>query len=141
MALSREEREQFLSEPHVAALSVDAGDGRAPLTVPVWYQYAPGGDIWIHTGKGSRKHQLIEKAGRFTLMIDRLQPTVRYVSVEGPVISTVPSAREHLVEISARYLPAEKVDGYVEFAEKNHGEAVIITLRPEHWVSSDLGAF
>ncbi|MER7176428.1 pyridoxamine 5'-phosphate oxidase family protein [Streptomyces mesophilus] len=141
MALSREEREQFLAEPHVAALSVDAGDGRAPLTVPVWYQYAPGGDIWIHTGKGSRKHQLIEKAGRFTLMIDRVEPTVRYVSVEGPAISIVPSTHEHLVEISARYLPAEKVEGYVEFAEKNHGEAVIITLRPEHWVSSDLGAF
>ncbi|NGO77608.1 pyridoxamine 5'-phosphate oxidase family protein [Streptomyces sp. YC504] len=141
MALSREEREQFLAEPHVAALSVDAGDGRAPLTVPVWYQYAPGGDIWIHTGKGSRKHQLIEKAGRFTLMIDRVEPTVRYASVEGPVVSTVPSTREHLVEISTRYMPAEKVDGYVEFSEKNHGEAVIITLRPERWVSSDLGAF
>ncbi|MBC9716380.1 pyridoxamine 5'-phosphate oxidase family protein [Streptomyces sp. TRM66268-LWL] len=141
MALSREEREEFLAEPHVAALSVDGGEGRAPLTVPVWYQYAPGGDIWVHTGKGSRKHQLIENAGRFTLMVDRLTPTVRYVSVEGSVISTVPATHEHLVEISSRYMPPEKLAGYLEYAEKNHGEAVIITLRPEHWISSDLGAF
>lgn len=36
MALSREEREKFLAEPHIAALAVDAGEGRAPLTVPIW---------------------------------------------------------------------------------------------------------
>lgn len=42
MALSKDEREQFLSEPHIAALSVFAGDSRGPLTVPIWYQYSPG---------------------------------------------------------------------------------------------------
>ncbi|MFE6157408.1 pyridoxamine 5'-phosphate oxidase family protein [Streptomyces sp. NPDC056486] len=140
MALTREEREQFLAEPHIAALAVDAGEGRAPLTVPIWYQYAPGGDIWIHTAKGSRKHELIQKTGRFTLMVERLEPTVRYVSVEGPVISTVPATRAHLTEMTSRYLPPEKVDGYIEFAQANHGEGVVITIRPEHWISSDLGS-
>ncbi|MBW8802097.1 MAG: pyridoxamine 5'-phosphate oxidase family protein, partial [Streptomyces sp.] len=43
MALTREQREQFLAEPHVAALAVDAGEGRAPLALPIWYQYTPGG--------------------------------------------------------------------------------------------------
>ncbi|MFI2369159.1 pyridoxamine 5'-phosphate oxidase family protein [Streptomyces sp. NPDC018833] len=142
MALSRHEREQFLAEPHVAALAVDAGDdgGRAPLTVPIWYQYAPGGDIWIMTGRESRKGQLIAQAGRFSLMVDRVEPTIRYVSVEGPVIDTVPATREQLVEISARYLPADKVDAYVEFAWKNHGDQTVIHMRPQRWVSSDLGA-
>ena len=139
MALTREEREQFLAEPHIAALAVDGGAGRAPLTVPIWYQYAPGGDIWIMTGRDSRKAALIARAGRFSLMVDRVTPTLRYVSVEGPVIETVPATREQLVEISARYLPAEKVDGYVDFASRNHGEQVIIRMRPERWVSSDLG--
>lgn len=140
MALTREEREQFLAESHVAALAVDAGeDGRAPLTVPIWYQYEPGGDIWIMTGRDSRKGALIARAGRFCLMVDRLTPTIRYVSVEGPVIETVPATREQLVEISARYLPAEKVDTYVDFAWKEHGEQVVIHMRPQRWVSSDLG--
>ena len=140
MALTREEREQFLAEPHVAALSVDGEEGRAPLSVPIWYQYAPGGDIWIMTGLGSRKNRLIGSAGRFTLMVDRLEPTLRYVSVEGPVVSTNPATIEQLREISARYLPADKVDGYVDMAWKEHGEQVVIHMRPERWVSSDLGS-
>ncbi|MGW3989654.1 pyridoxamine 5'-phosphate oxidase family protein [Streptomyces sp. NPDC004830] len=139
MALTREEREQFLAEPHVAALAVDAGPGRAPLTVPIWYGYEPGGEVWIMTGLDSRKNQLIGAAGRFTLLVDRLEPTIRYVSVEGPVLETVPATREQLREISARYLPADKVDGYVDFAWKNHGEQVVVRMRPERWVSSDLG--
>lgn len=139
MALTREQREQFLAEPHIAALAVDAGEGRAPLALPIWYQYTPGGDIWIMTGRDSRKHDLIRAAGRFSLLVERIEPTIRYVSVEGPVVDTRPGTVEDLREISARYLPAEKVDGYVEFAAKNHGEQVILRMRPERWVTSDLG--
>ncbi|MEU1126967.1 pyridoxamine 5'-phosphate oxidase family protein [Streptomyces sp. NPDC005899] len=140
MALTREERERFLAEPHVAALAVDSAEGgRAPLSVPIWYQYEPGGDVWIMTGRRSRKGVLIAEAGRFTLLVDRVAPTVRYVSVEGPVVGTLPATREQLVEISARYLPAEKVEGYVDFAWKEHGEQVVIHMRPQHWLSSDLG--
>ncbi|MFC7883158.1 pyridoxamine 5'-phosphate oxidase family protein [Streptomyces sp. NPDC057376] len=140
MALTREEREKFLAEPHIAALAVDAGAGRAPLTVPIWYQYEPGGDVWIMTGLDSRKNQLIKAAGRFSLMVDRLEPTIRYVSVEGPVVGTVTATDEDLREVSARYLPADKVDGYVAFASANHGDQVVVRMRPERWVSSDLGS-
>ena len=139
MALTRDEREKFLAEPHIAALAVDAGAGRAPLTVPIWYQYEPDGTVWIMTALDSRKNELIRAAGRFTLMVDRLEPTIRYVSVEGPVIDTTPATIEQLREISARYLPADKVDGYVDVAWKEYGEQVVIRMRPERWVSSDLG--
>lgn len=139
MALTREEREQFLSEPHIAALAVDAGDGRAPLSVPIWYQYVPGGDIWIMTGRGSRKNRLITAAGRFTLLVDRAEPTARYVSVEGPVTGTEPSDREAVHELASRYLPADRVEAYVDFAAADHGEQVVLRMRPERWVSSDLG--
>jgi hypothetical protein len=91
------------------------------------------------TGKDSRKNELIQAAGRFSLLVDRLEPTIRYVSVEGPVTGTEPATIEHLREVSARYLPAEKVDGYVDFAWKNHGEQVVVRMRAERWVSSDLG--
>ncbi|MEV6122231.1 pyridoxamine 5'-phosphate oxidase family protein [Streptomyces sp. NPDC052077] len=139
MALTREERETFLAEPHIAALSVDAGPGRAPLTVPIWYQYAPGGEVWILTGADSRKNRLIQSAGRFSLMIDRVEPTIRYVSVEGPVTDTSPADTAPLREMATRYLPPEKVDGYVDYATADHGDQVVIRMRPEHWVSSDLG--
>ncbi|NEE27171.1 pyridoxamine 5'-phosphate oxidase family protein, partial [Streptomyces sp. SID7982] len=94
MALTREEREQFLAEPHVAALAVASGNGdRAPLSVPIWYEYEAGGDVRILTGRTSRKAELIAAAGRFTLLVDRLEPTIRYVSVEGPVVDTRPATR------------------------------------------------
>ncbi|MFK4066794.1 pyridoxamine 5'-phosphate oxidase family protein [Streptomyces sp. NPDC029674] len=140
MPLSVEEREQFLAEPHIGALAVTAGEGRAPLTLPIWYQYTPGGELWVMTGRHSKKGRLIAAAGRFSLMVDRLEPTIRYVSVEGPVVRSEDATIEQLREMSARYLPAEKVEPYVEFALKEHGEQAVYYLRPEHWYSSDLGS-
>ena len=61
--LSVRDRELFLAEPHIAALSVSAGPGRGPLTVPIWYQYEPGGEAWVLTEAASRKARLIEAAG------------------------------------------------------------------------------
>lgn len=140
MALTREEREQFLAEPHVAAFAVDGEEGRAPVTVPIWYQYAPGGDVWVLTGRHSRKHRLLTAAGRFSLLADRVEPTIRYVSVEGPVTGTDPATIDLVRELATRYLPPDKVDGYVEAAWRDHGEQVVVRMRPERWLSSDLGS-
>ena len=138
-SLSEHDRELFLAEPHIAALSVSAGPGRGPWTIPIWYQYAPGGEAWVLTSAGSRKARLIEAAGRFTLMVERTTPTERYVSVEGPVTRTVPGTDEMLLEISERYLPPEKVPAYIKFVQAELGEQVAIYLRPQHWLTADLG--
>jgi hypothetical protein len=137
--LSVQDRELFLAEPHIAALSVSAGPGRGPLTVPIWYQYEPGGETWILTEAASRKVGLIEAAGRFTLMVDRRAPTTRYVSVEGPVSRTIPGTDELLWEIASRYLSPAKVSAYIELAEADFGEQIAIYMRPEHWLAADLG--
>lgn len=137
--LSVRDRELFLAEPHIAALSVSDGPDRGPLTLPIWYQYEPGGEAWILTEAASRKVRLIEAAGRFTLMVDRVTPTTRYVSVEGPVTRTIPYTDELLREITERYLPPEKVPAYLEFAREELGEQVVIYMRPERWLSADLG--
>lgn len=140
MALSIDEREQFLAEPHVAALSVVAGPDRGPLTVPIWYQYAPGGDVWVLTGADSRKGRLIREAGRFTLMVERVEPTVRYVSVEGPVVRTEDGTDAMMEELAHRYLAPEKVEPYLEFALAELTDHIAFHLRPERWLSADLGA-
>jgi hypothetical protein len=127
------------AEPHVAALSVAGGAGRAPLTVPIWYQYAPGGEAWLKTEAGSRKARPIDATGRFTLMVDRVEPTVRYVSVEGPVVGKTTATDEQLWEITTRYLPEEQVPGYIEFVKTHLDEQVIYRMRPEHWLSADIG--
>jgi hypothetical protein len=138
-SLSEHDREVFLAEPHIAALSVSAGPDRGPWTIPIWYQYAPGGEAWVLTSAGSRKARLIEAAGRFTLMVERTIPTERYVSVEGPVTRAVPGTDEMLLEISERYLAPEKVPAYIEFVQAELGEQVAIYLRPQRWLTADLG--
>lgn len=141
MALSREERETFLAEPHVAALSVSAGKNRGPMTVPIWYQYTPGGQPWFITGTGSRKHRLIEAAGYLSLMVERVEPTVRYVAVDGAVDRIEDGTDEQLVEMTRRYLPPQAVEPYLEMARREHGPSVAVYLKPQHWLSADLGGF
>ncbi|GAB7028983.1 pyridoxamine 5'-phosphate oxidase family protein [Streptomyces sp. NPDC021749] len=141
MTLSIRERENFLAEPHIGALSVVERPDRAPLTVPIWYQYTPGGELWVRTGPDSRKARAIRAAGRFSLMVQRTEPTVRYASVEGPVTRTDPDSRERSWEMAARYLPQDKVAAFVEYDHAHLGAHVVIAMRPEHWVSADLGSF
>ncbi|MEZ0383858.1 pyridoxamine 5'-phosphate oxidase family protein [Mycobacterium sp. pW045] len=139
MALSKDEREQFLVEPHIAALSVSAGDGRGPLTVPIWYQYTPGGEPWVLTGVESRKRRLIEAAGHFSLMVERTEPTVRYVAVDGAVSRIEPGTDEQHAELAHRYLPPDRAEKFLNYALTELGEYVAIYLRPQHWVSADMG--
>jgi len=139
MALSREEREQFLAEPHIGALSVLERPDRAPLSVPIWYQYDPGGELWVLTAPDARKTRAIESAGRLSMMAQRTSPTIRYVSVEGPVIRTAPVSDERSREMAERYLPPERVDEYLEYERSQLGEHIAVYMRPEHWLSADLG--
>lgn len=138
MPLPEHERQKFLAEPHVAALSVGAGPDRAPLVVPIWYDYRPGGDLWFLTSVDSRKAKLIDAAGRVSLMIDEAGARTRYVSVEGPVVRTEPSTPDALRAMATRYLPADRVDAYLEFAEADHGEQLVYHVRPQRWLSADL---
>ncbi|HEY2794918.1 MAG TPA: pyridoxamine 5'-phosphate oxidase family protein [Micromonosporaceae bacterium] len=140
MVLSKGEREEFLAQPHIGALSVLERPDRAPLTVPIWYQYAPGGELWILSEPGSRKSRAITAAGRFSLMVHRTEPTVRYVSVEGPVSRTAGASAERSREMAERYLAAEAVETYLEYERTQMGPHSAVFMHPEHWVSSDLGA-
>ncbi|MFC9435843.1 pyridoxamine 5'-phosphate oxidase family protein [Nocardia sp. NPDC057030] len=139
MALTLKERQEFLAQPHVAALSVAGGAGRGPLSVPIWYQYRPGSEPWLMTGADSRKLRSIKEAGRFTLLVQRTEPTTRYVSVEGPVSKIVPLTDELHVEMVERYLSGDAVDNYLKQAA-GFGDQVVVYLRPEHWLSADLGS-
>lgn len=138
MALTLQERQEFLAQPHIGALAVATEPDRAPLNVPIWYQYAPNSELWILTGVQSKKIQVLEAAGRFSLMAQVLEPTIRYVTAEGPITQVLPMTDELHREMVSRYLPAEKVDGYLEFAA-TLGDQVAVFMRPEHWLSADLG--
>ena len=46
---------------------------------------------------------------------------------------------ELLREITERYLPPEQVPAYLARAQAEFGPQVVIYLRPERWLSQDLG--
>jgi hypothetical protein len=88
--MTKEEREAFLANVHVGIISISE-EGRGPLTVPILHAYDPGGDLRIMTGRESRKGRLLARAGRFSLCVQTENPPYKYVSVEGPIISTEPA--------------------------------------------------
>src|SRR5664279_1476423 len=104
-AFSETGRQEFLAATHVAVLSVAATDGRPPASVPIWYEYSPGGDIRISTTAASRKSKLIELAGAVTMVVQNEQPPYQYVVVEGTVVdTTTPTPFEMLEATAIRYL-------------------------------------
>lgn len=135
-SFSESERQEFLAGLHVAVLSVDAGDGRPPASVPIWYDYTPGGNIRIMTGASSRKARLIERAGVVTLVVQREELPYQYVVVEGTVVDTTRPAPADLQEATAiRYLGEEGGRAFVRSMEGV--EEVLFTIRPDRWLSAD----
>ena len=49
------ERQEFLAAKHVGVLSGAAADGRPPASVPIWYDYVPGGNIQVNTGAAAAR--------------------------------------------------------------------------------------
>jgi len=134
-AFSETERQEFLAALHVGVLSVAAGD-RPPASVPIWYDYTPGGDIRINTGAGSRKAKLIEKAGAITLVVQREEPPYQYVVVEGSVVDIAkPTPLDVRQAIAVRYLGEEGGRAFVQSLEGQ--ESVLFTIRPDRWITAD----
>ena len=56
--MTQAEKEAFLADLHVGIIALSDGEN-GPLTVPIWYDYEPGGDLWVLTGPNSRKGKLL----------------------------------------------------------------------------------
>ena len=137
LAMTKEEREAFLADVHVGIISV-AEDGYGPLAVPVWYSYAPGGEVQIITNRASRKGKLLERTGRFSLCAQtETPPFYKYVSVEGPIVAIEAADLERdRRPLARRYLGTELGDLYVESTRVDAGN-VLVRMRPERWFTVD----
>jgi len=136
--MSAEEREAFLAEARVGVLAIERV-GRAPLAVPVWYDYRPGGEVLVWIDRDSVKHRLLDRAGRFSLAVQSDRLPYRYVTAEGPVVTMdgLPT-RDQADRIAARYLPTDaEAKEYVDGALG--ADSVLVRMRPEKWLSNDQG--
>jgi len=133
---SETERQEFLAALHVGVLSVAATNDRPPASVPMWYDYTPGGNIRINTGASSRKAKLIERAGTVTLVVQHEEPPYQYVVVEGTVVDiTKPTPVDVREAVAIRYLGEEGGRAFVKSLEGQ--ESVLFTIRPDRWITAD----
>ncbi len=132
--MTSEEREQYLADVHVGVIAVER-PGRAPLAVPIWYGYQPGGEVLLWTESGSVKHKAISDAGRFSITAQDENPPYKYVTAEGDVTGIGPADVAEVRDIAVRYLGA---DAGAQFADENFTEtSIVIRMRPLRWLSTD----
>jgi PPOX class probable F420-dependent enzyme len=132
--MTSDEREQYLADVHVGVIGVERPD-RAPLTVPIWYGYHPGGEVLLWTESDSVKHNLIRDAGRFAITVQDEHPPYKYVTAEGDVTSIGSADDADVRELAVRYL-GEEAGG--QFTDENlTPTSVVIRMRPQRWLSTD----
>ena len=135
--MTKQERESFLADLHVGIISIPA-EGRGPLTVPIWYSYAPGGEVRVVTGRTTRKAQLLGRARRFSLCAQTETPPYKYVSVEGPIVAVEAADLERdRRPLAHRYLGGAAGDRYIERTRAETVENVLVRMRPERWLTVD----
>tara|TARA_B100001079_G_scaffold32898_1_gene24787 strand:+ start:88 stop:507 length:420 start_codon:yes stop_codon:yes gene_type:complete len=135
-AMTKEEKQDFLAGLHVGVLSL-SDDPKGPLTVPIWYDYEPGKELWFITGPNSLKGKLLKVGVRLSLMSQSEEPPYKYVSIEGPVVSIDESSDDDLLAMAVRYLGE---DGGKQYAENsNTSGGIIVRVKPERWLSVDYG--
>jgi nitroimidazol reductase NimA-like FMN-containing flavoprotein (pyridoxamine 5'-phosphate oxidase superfamily) len=139
LAMTKQEREDFLADLHVGIISVTE-DGRGPLTVPIWYSYAPGGEVRVLTGRTTRKARLLGRAGRFSLCAQTETWPYKYVSVEGPIVAIEPANLERdRRPLAHRYFGVRAGDQYIERTRPGTDENMLVRMRPERWLTVDYG--
>ncbi len=138
LAMSVEEREAFLAGVHIGVLGVSDGEDAGPMLVPIWYGYEPGGLVRIITGRSSRKMRAIRRTGRCSLCVQTEEVPYRYVSVEGPVVAVDERVdTEERRSLAQRYMGVEMGDAYVAATADVAESEVVVSFRPEHWLSAD----
>ncbi|MBV8539673.1 MAG: pyridoxamine 5'-phosphate oxidase family protein [Pseudonocardiales bacterium] len=143
LAMSTDEREKFLAGVHIGVLGVDDPRGqRAPLLVPVWYSYEPGGEVMVQTRRDSVKARLIREVGRFGFCVQDESAPYRYVSVEGPVVAVDdPLDPARRAALAHRYLDPVTASAYLAANGHQLAEDIIFRMRPQRWRTADFSAF
>ena len=133
-AMTQGEKEAFLAGVHVGVLAIPR-EGRGPLTAPIWYGYAPGGDVWVMIGRNSKKAALLALGTRVSLCAQRESAPYAYVTAEGPVVKIEAGTDEDIRELAIRYLGPGEGRAYADSMPT--GSGLTVTVRPETWLAVD----
>ena len=132
--MTNDDREKYLADVHVGVIAVERPD-RAPLSVPIWYGYEPGGEVLLWTESGTLKHRLISEAGRFSITAQDEQPPYRYVTAEGDVTGIGPAVDADVRRLAIRYLGEDEGNAFTD--QNLTPTSIVIRMRPKRWLSFD----
>lgn len=138
ITMSEAERQEFLAGLHIGVVSINE-PGRGPLAVPVWYDYAPGGEVSFITPAESKKAGLLSVGDRMSLCAQDEALPPKYVAVEGEVTEIRPATVEgDVTDMAVRYLGEEIGAIYVKNSrEEDPRDEVVVSFRPDRWFSAD----
>ncbi len=140
LAMSVNERQQFLAGVHVAIVSIPRST-KDPLTVPIWYDYEPGGEPWMITSRDSIKGKLLTRSQRISLCVQSETAPYQYVSIEGPFTVTQ-TIDGQLLAMAIRYLGEDRGRSYAESFASAEGatsgdDSIVVSIKPETWYTVD----
>ncbi len=133
LKMSLAEREAFLADIHVGVVSIGRED-KAPLTVPIWYDYALGGKVWMITGASSLKAAVLASTDQISLVAQTEAPPYKYVSVSGKY-TTRDVAEGELEAMAIRYLGEDQGHAYAKAAST--GNDFVVEFEPTSWLTVD----
>ena len=133
LKMSHEEREAFLADLHVGVVSIGRQD-KAPLTAPIWYDYEPGGKVWMITGTDSLKAAALADTDQISLVAQTEAPPYKYVSISGSCTKR-DVAEGELLAMAIRYLGKEQGQAYA--AAAGGGGDFMVEFTPETWLTVD----
>ena len=134
-----EERQAFLMETRVGIISIPE-DGRGPLSVPVWFNYQPGGDILVWTGADTRKGKLLLKTKRISFCVqDPTPPLYKYVSIEGPFSIEPIDPERDVHPIALRYFDPVNGERYYQDVSQHMDwkTQILVRIKPDRWLTVD----
>ena len=134
LAMTIEQREQFLADLHVGIISIPR-KSKGPLAVPIWYDYSPGGELRVITNDTSIKGKLLKNASRISLCAQTEMEPYQYVSVEGP-FSVRATADGETLSMAIRYLGEEQGRAYAANSPDSD-DSITVCLKPETWFTVD----
>jgi len=130
--MTASEKQAFLADLHVGVLSIPE-PGRGPLTVPVWYQYEPGGQVLFLTGPDSRKGKLLSLGTAVSLCAQQEALPYKYVMVEG-VVDSIAQEQDEGLPMAVRYLGET---GGAQYNQAQSGNSIAVRFTPRRWLAVD----
>jgi PPOX class probable F420-dependent enzyme len=124
--------DNFLAEPYLCRFALNRGE-RAPLIRPVWYLWEDG-QLMMSTSGDASHIKAIRKDPNISVCIDKASPPYAALVAEGKAELVQGLGTDHalLRRLADRYLPAERVDGFMQ-RPMAQIERVRIIVEPQRW--------